>query len=205
MCVLAPMLARRAERGRAWAACVLGVAVAVGWLVLGSGPVLSETVAGGGVLGGAQARFLLAHPLAVPGIAWATLDAFWFSFVQQFVGVLNWLDLLLPPGFIDGAIVVLGLLLALGWRAVPAAVPVVLMLSAGLVFGALYVTWSPVGSPVVIGVQGRYFLPIAAMGAAGLGRSRWPLVSAGLVAGLLVADWLVVPAAIVAHYALDPF
>jgi uncharacterized membrane protein len=37
-----------------------------------------------------------------------------------------------------------------------------ILLSTGAVFGAMYLIWSPVGGPVVDGVQGRYFLPIAA-------------------------------------------
>jgi hypothetical protein len=34
--------------------------------------------------------------------------------------------------------------------------------SAGLIFAALYLGWTPVGAPVVEGVQGRYFLPLLA-------------------------------------------
>lgn len=36
-----------------------------------------------------------------------------------------------------------------------------MLASIGGIFGLHYLTWTPVGGPVVQGVQGRYFLPLA--------------------------------------------
>jgi uncharacterized membrane protein len=37
----------------------------------------------------------------------------------------------------------------------------IFLLSAGFIFTALYLYWTPAGNPLVLGVQGRYFLPTA--------------------------------------------
>jgi len=36
-----------------------------------------------------------------------------------------------------------------------------ILLAAGAIFGIQYLTWTDVGGPVVLGVQGRYFIPLA--------------------------------------------
>ncbi|CRF35567.1 hypothetical membrane protein [Brachyspira suanatina] len=36
----------------------------------------------------------------------------------------------------------------------------IILISIGLILSALYVSWTPVGNNIIIGIQGRYFLPI---------------------------------------------
>ena len=47
----------------------------------------------------------------------------------------------------------------------------VVLLSVGMIFGTLYLSFSPVGFYIIDGVQGRYFLPLAFVGFAVL--LRW--------------------------------
>ena len=37
---------------------------------------------------------------------------------------------------------------------------IIILLTIGLMFTAIYVNWSPVGNNIIVGIQGRYFLPI---------------------------------------------
>lgn len=117
---------------------------------------------------GRQLAYLLANPLAVFAIAGETLDRFFGNFVHQIVGVLGWLDTPLPHLYVDFAFAMAGLAFlhdALQRKA-RASWPLLLvcaaavLLSAGAVFGAMYLIWTPVGAGHVEGVQGRYFLPL---------------------------------------------
>ena len=117
---------------------------------------------------GRQLAYLLANPLVVFAIAGETLGRFFGNFVGQIVGVLGWLDTPLPPLYMRFALALAGLAFlhdALQRRA-RASWPLLLvcaaalLLSAGAVFGAMYLIWTPVGAGYVEGVQGRYFLPL---------------------------------------------
>ena len=37
---------------------------------------------------------------------------------------------------------------------------IIISLTIGLMFTAIYVSWSPVGNNIIVGIQGRYFIPI---------------------------------------------
>ncbi|CAO3405306.1 DUF2142 domain-containing protein [Azospirillum palustre] len=123
-----------------------------------------------------QLRFLLDNPLAVLTIAVKTFQVWGNEYYQQFVGILGWVDTRLPKPYYSAAYLVLLLSflpLLLGRRAAdwysgaPArasAVTAAVVLATGaLLFGALYMVWTPVGQLWVDGVQGRYFLPLAAL------------------------------------------
>lgn len=93
------------------------------------------------------------------------------SYFHEMVGVLGWIDVVLPGWFYRLAGWTLSLAVvgstvrrhpllsrpASGWLFLAAT------LACGLVFLLEYLTWSPVGFPFVDGVQGRYFLPIAVL------------------------------------------
>jgi uncharacterized membrane protein len=132
----------------------------------------------------AQLRVLQSDPLAVIRIAAATLAQHGHSYLVEFVGKLGWLDTSLPGEYHVAARVMLGVAaiaamlgltggrIGVGARA---AIGLGVLLSAAGVFAVIYLTW-PVGNPVVDGVQGRYFLPIALAGTAflpAIGRGRW--------------------------------
>lgn len=109
-------------------------------------------------------------------------DAGW-NYMTEMVGQLGWLDVWLPRWLIDAALGVFALaaLAAMDLRGRSALiVAAALLLSVGSVFGAIYLTWSPVGATWVQGVQGRYFLPLLVLLAAiGTTLARSPL---GMVA-----------------------
>jgi uncharacterized membrane protein len=72
-----------------------------------------------------------------------------------------------------------------------------LLLSACGMFGAEYVSWTAPGNPTVEGIQGRYFLPLALVGAAllpAVGGARVARLRAALV--LAVAAFPVVSLAV---------
>ena len=121
---------------------------------------------GDGVSPVGQLRWLALHPVDAVAVAARTLADDTLRHAHEFVGVLGWLDTDLPPSFyawtglcalaallIDAA--ASGRSIAGWWRFLPPAA--VLVSSAG-VFGAFYLAWTPVGAPIVDGVQGRYFI-----------------------------------------------
>ena len=113
-----------------------------------------------------QLHWIALHPFEAVAVVERTLEADTVRHLRELVGVLGWLDTDLSPEFYTwmGVCVVTAFLIdaATGgrnisgfWRFMPAAA--VLASSAG-VFGAFYLAWTPVGAPIVDGVQGRYFI-----------------------------------------------
>jgi uncharacterized membrane protein len=119
----------------------------------------------------AQAHFLLGHWDRIPHIAAETFAVYSQPYAQEFVGVLGWLDTLLPRPFYTAAYVMLATAFAAvaavgvsgGWRVVRLAAPALAVVGAVGVCAALYIGWTNVGASRIDGVQGRYFLPLAMM------------------------------------------
>lgn len=115
---------------------------------------------------GGQAHYLATHLWMVVPIALLTIKHSTMGYALQFIGLLGWLDVPLPKQYYVVAAV---LLVVAFWTLRPGkwtkthslgtALWVVTLFS---VFLGLYVAYSPVGWQEVDGVQGRYFLPIAA-------------------------------------------
>ena len=126
----------------------------------------------GVVLPSLQLRLLLGHPWRVPLLVVRTLAANEGLIGRSFIGQLGWLDVGLPSAYRDAAWACLGLAL---WTCVrrtgeagdgpsPRVLAGTLVAATGAIAGvglAQYMTWTVVGSPVVEGIQGRYFLPPA--------------------------------------------
>lgn len=171
--LIAPALSVRGRRVRGWMPLAAGVAALSLWTIVGVRPAKMQFHAGLGVSDGGQIAYLLAHPLRIPALAWDTLAFSGHDLVRQFVGVLGWLDTSFPDPFYTGVYVVGAAVLSIplwAWFFAPgerqdprvsAAVLSCVMFAAGSVFFLLYLVWTPVGSPRVEGVQGRYFLLIA--------------------------------------------
>lgn len=147
------------------------VTVAVGGTLLWLGSTHSvATFVREGSNASAQFHFMLAHPRHYLGAVKAGFLANRFYY-DSAIGVLGWLTVPLPR--IGYFLPALALLLAVG---IKDASRVRLRLSttlwgtailAGctmLVVMALYLFWTPVGGYIVEGVQGRYFLPLLALG-----------------------------------------
>lgn len=160
---------------------LLGVALVLGagggWSLLAAATGAPNVGAFMGADPGAQLRLLLAEPWRLPGLAARTWADMWLGYAYSFVGVLGWLDTIFPPWYYRSAGWVLaaaGLATLLGgaqpaipWQRRALVVGAALASCAGI-FGILYLTWTPVGHPVVHGAQGRYFLPLAMLLAAAL-------------------------------------
>lgn len=134
----------------------------------------------------------LLHPADYLSMVWATLsDLQTLGFyAHSFVGILGWLNVLLPPWTYPCT----GLLLtgiALTTAKLPATcnahnwlLVLLALLSSFLVLLAMLVNWTPIGSALIQGVQGRYFIVPALMMAYGL---RVDLVHRGTRSQILSA------------------
>ncbi|BAN23937.1 DUF2142 domain-containing protein [Caballeronia insecticola] len=118
-----------------------------------------------------QMQFLMSNPLGVPVIAWQTFRTWGAFYWASFVGILGWLDTQLHPVYYRVAVfpVLLAMLASTFNRRQPRAyamgdIGVVLLVGVSclaMIFGSLYLFWTPVGQMFVDGVQGRYFLGLA--------------------------------------------
>jgi uncharacterized membrane protein len=124
----------------------------------------------GHVNAGEQVEFLLNDPSYVFTLALATLDHHGTFYWNSMIGMLGWLDAPLEGWFYvlsSLVLVTLAGLVALDCRAAPAwfawSSAAGVLLTTSLIFAALYVGWTSVGRPVIMGVQGRYLLPLVAL------------------------------------------
>jgi uncharacterized membrane protein len=154
---------------------------------------------------GAQAHALLRDPGIFVWAMLASLRDWWGDYLDGMIGVLGWLDTRLPDPFysVAGTVLLVAMLSAAGseperrwasrWLALTCAV------SAGiLALLALYLAWSPPGAGYVLGMQGRYLLPLLpafALGLPDLGRWTAGMRPAAVAAVVLLAA--VTPAVVV--------
>lgn len=224
--VLAAPVATPLGSAASWRSLLLRFAVmlpallgVIGWITAVSSIIVPVPVAHNGLRPdvAGQLAFLLADPLRLASVLQQTLVKQAYTLGYQAVGVLGWLDTPLPRTVYVAAVAALALALAADMgaedqRPGPSATVVALGLGTlgvvafGLSF-ALYVSYSPPGYPVVVGLQGRYFLPLLLMGAPFLPRMLPPVPGSGLAAagGFLILSLIVavlVPVAIVARFAL---
>lgn len=135
------------------------------WMkVSGAGNVLST---GGVASPKDQVIYVLYHPIFCIKTIIRTIEVNYKFYFQSFIGVLGWLDTILPDYLINSYAF---LLIAAGAfsknekiikRRTKVIIVLVAILISLLVILALYVTFTAVGKPIVDGVQGRYFIPSA--------------------------------------------
>ena len=168
-----PMLLPRFRLSRRLAASGAAIACAGLWSLCAAVLAASNASWDRGVEPRAQLERLLMHPGLIAPLAVRTMTGRQGmegqSFFREFVGVLGWIDVVLPGWFYGAAAVVLMIAilctlvgtrpLLSSWRLGIAFLTAIL--AAALVFLLIYMTWTPFGFPLVDGVQGRYFLPIA--------------------------------------------
>lgn len=153
-----------------------------GWYLLVRHVSLAAYHPGGGTIDAhLQAQYLLRHPIGYIKVLGRSL---FDSSSQQadIPGYVLAFGVARPASFGGGpgvgVVAFAGILLGLAyrsevggrrplserWRPVVAWLPVTLtVVSVLLIFTVLWVTWTPVGSLKVFGIQGRYFLPIVAV------------------------------------------
>ncbi len=184
LCALLTLIGMARSPYLAFAGLVLAAPVRVSWRIIGvcciAVLVLAWTVRSGWYLalpvwpGGPvspklQLLFLAGDPVRVPLLIVRTVTTYGQSLANSFIGQLGWLDVPLPRLYRDAAWLVLGCTLVTAARDGMSAGPrFALACKAAAVLGAIaglglaeYVTWTIVGSPVIDGLQGRYFLPPA--------------------------------------------
>ena len=168
-----PMLLPRFRLSRRLTATGIAIACAGVWSLCALMLATSNSSWDRGVQPRAQIERLLLHPGLIVPLAVHTMTGRQGMegqpFFREFVGVLGWIDVVLPGWFygIAGIALMLAILCTLvgtrpllsSWRLGIAFLAAVM--ASALVFLLIYMTWSPLGFPVVDGVQGRYFLPIA--------------------------------------------
>jgi len=217
------LLAAPAEHAwKRWAATTAALGVALGWNAWMAAGVGVPQFAGAAYDPAAQLRGLLENPLEIPGLAARTLAHYREFYTNSFVGILGWLDTALPPAFYPLALGVLGLAFAASgspwpgraWRRVGPAAALLILAGVAGVFLALYLIWSPVGAPIVEGVQGRYLFAAALMATLLVAGPRRERPAAGLAdrlrAGVTLvvllfplASLAVVQRAVIVRYYLD--
>jgi uncharacterized membrane protein len=145
------------------AGCALGVTA--GWF-----QIIPATSAGEatGFDPQAQIASIRANPIAFMKTFAATMAE--AGYVRSGIGVLGWLNVILP--IYVYALAVAGLLLAIlaedphAPRLTAISVIWHICIVAGCVFAvalALFILWNAVGATVIHGIQGRYFLPFAGL------------------------------------------
>jgi hypothetical protein len=203
----------RAARIRA-AAFVLVVALAVGWAAIGIAYVNSPIPRPPHPPGplwpgdparvfdatdiGAQLRVLLANPLRLLTLPFGTmLTDPWL--LRETVGVLGWLDVVLPQWLYAAWYVALGAALLAGMvrartdivaASEPSRWDAVAMVGAALVcllgiYLSQYLVWTDVGAQRIEGPQGRYLLPLLPLLSFGLPRIPLPASLAAVWSGAL--------------------
>ncbi len=143
---------------------LFALGVAIGWFALNSGLALTRLP---DTDVHAQAAFLLGRPMAFPSILWASLQRYAMPYYFGMVGAIGWLVVPLPTTAYMFALFGMILAVLIRWPDEPVLPRLVGLWQSLLVVGgialvglALYLTWNTVGSPVILGVQGRYFLPL---------------------------------------------
>lgn len=148
------------------------VVVTLAWDTLAAVVTLTRTRTDIPIDPAGQVRWVLAHPGNMVTIAWRTMHLETWGLIQQFIGRLGWLDTPLPPGYLwlAGWLLIVALLLAAsGPRVLPprrawgllGLVVLAMAISTVLLFAVQYLTWDVVGAPIIDGVEGRYFIPLA--------------------------------------------
>ena len=187
-------------------AAVLGVTFA--WLL--ASPIVNASPLPG-VDSAAQISFLAAHPLHfIHTVVWTT-RVYGFDWAKQTIGVLGWLNVELPRPMLAIPVLLLVACTVVkqpgAWRPDPvrAAWMVGLMLaSLSLILLALEVLWSPVGTLIAEGVQGRYFIPLAGAACVAL-EGLLPVLPPSLnraIPSLAIAEGSLTIAVVVREYGL---
>jgi uncharacterized membrane protein len=156
-------------RWRIMAAAIAGGCTAL-WSALVAVGVMTNVGDFLGVDPQAQWELIYHDPMRAWNVLSDTLRLYWPVYLMTFIGQLGWADTVLPAAYHTAVHFMLGAaalatMLGSGREPVIAAHRLIttfcLVLSVVGIFGLVYLTWTVPGNPTVVGVQGRYFTPLA--------------------------------------------
>ena len=198
---------RRPDHARGLVTTTLALAVALLWFLGSVVPLSLPTRAGGGLLSGAQMHWVLHHPInAVAALSRSIADQ-WSELLREFIGVLGWIEIRLPEKAYRACdwVLVVTLMASVPWprqlRLWHATIALLLLAVATGTEEAIFLSWNPLGAARIVGVQGRYFLPLS-MFLCLLGR-RQGMVAAGI--GMIALLVIVVTGDVAALHAVDTY
>jgi len=153
-----------------------------------------------------QLAHMVAHPLAVLDVFFHDLAVNFYYYKDTFIGRLGWLDVWLSTKIINQYWLLLLLSVVLALRADFAKTQGSdrrawfltagnILFSSSMVYLSAYLSWTPVGSPVVEGVSGRYFIPVSFLfvallpGVLRMNIKIWRFVAAVVILAWARAQW----------------
>ena len=113
-----------------------------------------------------QLAFVTGHPLKFVGMffQWNAEDI--LSKLREYVGILGWLDVVLPGYYykLTYWVMLMAIIAVAGFNLDHAKLRITCIIAAMVTFigimAAQYITWMPLESPGLGGVQSRYFIPV---------------------------------------------
>ncbi|MCH4024613.1 MAG: DUF2142 domain-containing protein [Acetobacter sp.] len=121
----------------------------------------------------AQAQRVRSDPFIFMKALWRSLIVLHHGWLDQFIGMAGWLDTALPRSFLrlSRFVLVLSFLSGFSIRRHIRPTYAMLLRNAAIIsiigtsvlgiFLSLFLIWTPPDSPLIDGIQGRYFLPVA--------------------------------------------
>jgi uncharacterized membrane protein len=169
----------RGRRGGFLAAHLLLSLLLAGWAIAGArrvGPMHHDAA----IDSNRQIHGSLTHPLRFLRVVAVDYTVHAPRYLSEMIGKLGWLDTRLPIPLLAAYLAVLGALTFLDTgpridvrprqRAIAAAAALAAMT---LVSASQYAVWTPYGADFILGVQGRYFLPLVPVAVWALHGRRW--------------------------------
>ncbi|HEY9810328.1 MAG TPA: DUF2142 domain-containing protein [Halomicronema sp.] len=115
-----------------------------------------------------QLIYILNHPFQYLYINLKTFFTYGKDYFEQFIGRLGWIDTALPtPHLLSYAILLIATATGSHHPSILISLPkkfllaIIVIINSIFIATMLYLSWMPVGSQIIQGIQGRYFIPIS--------------------------------------------
>ena len=189
-------------------ASIIPVVLVLAWSIIVSRTSMVNNGAFVGAEPSRQIAFIVTHPLAVAQVFYNSVTQESRNLFGEFVGVLGWLDTVLPIWYYKVAawMLVIAALASMcgtkGWKVGGfgyALIILGLLVSILGIFFIQYISWTAPAASIIAGVQGRYFLSVALTAAVLLPAfgSRWTRIGDCLTA--LIGMFPIVSLAVIMH------
>lgn len=123
-------------------------------------------ISGGSKSVAGQMQYLLSNLTVIPSIIFNTFIHSWKFQLTSFVGYFGWLTVPLPSWLIYLYTICLFLVAIIDHNYIKIQIKQkiiflsIFLLIFGFIISSLYISWTPVGFNEILGLQGRYFIPI---------------------------------------------